>query len=112
MANESGRPEYDYDKEYERKLASIREQHRLDDEELKHELWSCKVGDLLEQIAALDLVSNEGVKTDYRPMGQIYCVVGLKGRGFDLELVSSEGSREIRAMNAEIPGSFRVLPQP
>ena len=84
----------------------------------KTEPWNCKVGDFLEVIADGTLYDwpdgpgGKRVSEEMRAEGQIYRVADLKGRGFDLELVSGNGPPEIRAMNSEIPRRYKVVPDP
>ena len=106
----------DNDEDYESQLERIKETARLDDEALKHEVWNCKVGDLLEVIADMTLSDwpepgGEPTRTEMKANGQAFRVADLKGRGFNLELVSGSGPPEIRAMNSEIPGRYKVLLQ-
>ena len=102
----------DDDKYYEIVSARRKAAEIEDDEALKHEVWSCKIGDLLEVAARLDLTAgwDDPTPVILLPQGQVYRAEDLKGRGWDLVLVSGEGPPELRIMNGEIPQFFKVLP--
>lgn len=70
---------------------------------------ACKIGDLLELVAPLDLIgtAEEDDPSVVQPSGQIYKVVALFGRGWDLELVSGDGPKEVRALNRFIKVYFK-----
>lgn len=72
---------------------------------------ACNAGDLLRLIAPLDGQEWNGPIQTVQPNGQIYQAVGLKGRGWDLELVSGSGPKEVRVMNWDLPSYFRILPK-
>ena len=74
---------------------------------------ACKLGDLLEVIAPLDLL---GTMDDPTPSvvqvsGQIYKASGLVDRGWDLTRVSGDGPDEIRILNSYVKRYFKVLPK-
>ena len=102
----------DYDKYLEEIDARRTALELEDDEALKHEVWSCKIGDLLEVAARLDLSAgwDDPIPVILLPQGQVYRAEDLKGRGWDLVLVSGEGPPELRIMNGEIPRFFKVPP--
>jgi len=72
---------------------------------------ACNIGDLLAVKAPLELT---GTMEKYSPStvkaaGQVYKVVGLFGRGWDLELVSGEGPYEVRVLNGYVKKYFKRI---
>ena len=102
----------DYDEKLERQLNMMRAATQADLEAQAHETKSCKIGDLLEVTARLDLSGSwdDPTPSTILPQGQIYRAQDLKGRGWDLVLVSGEGPPELRIMNGQVPQFFKVLP--
>ena len=102
----------DDDDELERQLEVMRAATQADLEAQAREIKACKIGDLLEITARLDLGGSwdDPTPSILLPQGQVYRAEDLKGRGWDLVLVSGEGPPELRIMNGEIPQFFRVLP--
>ena len=72
---------------------------------------ACDVGDLLEITAEFVVHDWDGNPTQVTASGQIYRAQDLKGRGWDLVLVSGDGPEELRFMNGDVPRFFKVLPE-
>lgn len=71
---------------------------------------ACDIGDLLEVTAGFVVHDWDGNPTQVTASGQIYRAEDLKGRGWDLVLVSGDGPEELRFMNGDVPKFFKVLP--
>jgi hypothetical protein len=76
---------------------------------LSNEERACNVGDLLQIRASFEGREWDGQTQVILPSGQIYEVVSLKGRGWDLALVLGDGPREIPMMNWDARKYFRLF---
>ena len=70
---------------------------------------ACNVGDLLRPIIPFEGQEWDGPKQTFYPDNQVYKAVALKGRGWDLLLVSGNGPKEIRVMNGDMMTYFKVI---
>ena len=70
---------------------------------------ACNVGDLLRSITAFEAHEWDGPNQTFHPGNQVYKAIALKGRGWDLLLVSGEGPDELRVMNGDMMKYFRVV---
>lgn len=70
---------------------------------------ACRIGDLLTVVAPLELTGTieKYSASTVKASGQVYKVAGLFGRGWDLELVSGTGPKEIRVLNGYVKKYFR-----
>lgn len=106
-------PNEDWDEHLERLSRQRKEVARLDDEALKREIWSCKVGDHLEVIAPFELVTRgDGTPHPSPTLGRIYRVESLIARHFHLVPVDGVPQDDIGMFNNEILDHFKVVPPP
>ena len=110
--------EDEYQAELDRVAATVTANFAADGEAMKHEVWACKIGDLLEITVPFEVEDWDDEKDRPTPpmpvfVGQTYRAAGLKGRGWDLELVPGEGARGaqyVRLMNWELLDHCKLLP--
>lgn len=70
---------------------------------------ACNVGDLLRLVAPFEGQEWNGPKQAFQSNNQLYKAIALKGRGWDLLLVSGDGPKEIRVMNGDMTKYFEIV---